>query len=101
MKIALTVLLVSTGLLATQYSVANEPLTPAQKEKIQATLEERFQRADANHDGLVTRPEAKGIMPRLYRHFDKVDLDHSGAVSLEEIRQAADQLRAAHFNPMS
>ena len=73
--------------------VQAEELTPAQQAKLQATLAQRFTQADVNQDGQVTREEANGVMPRLYRNFDRVDVDHSGAVTMAEIQQALTVLR--------
>lgn len=96
MKTVFTALLIAGGILTAQASFADERLTPEQKEKAREALEARFAQADTNDDGMVTRDEAKGIMPRLYRNFDKIDLNHNGAVTLDEIRQAATQLRQTH-----
>lgn len=82
-------LLISVLLTLSASSVVHaEALTPAQQDKLQATLEQRFAQADANKDGQVTREEAKGVMPRLFRNFERVDADHSGAVTMAEIQQA-------------
>lgn len=78
-----------------------EALTPAQQDKLQATLEQRFAQADANKDGQVTREEAKGVMPRLFRNFERVDADHSGAVTMAEIQQAIDVLVALKQNHLT
>src|ERR1022692_3847401 len=53
--------------------------------KVQAELETRFHKADTNQDGLLTRDEAKGVMPRLYSHFDEIDTTHKGSLSLDDI----------------
>ncbi len=53
--------------------------------KVQVELEARFHKADANHDGLLTRDEAKGTMPRVFSHFDEIDAAHKGALSLDDI----------------
>lgn len=53
--------------------------------KAEAELKARFDKADANHDALLTRDEAKGKMPRVYSHFDEIDAAHKGAISLDDI----------------
>ena len=95
-------LLISLFLSLSALSVAHaEALTPAQQDKLQATLEQRFAQADANKDGQVTREEAKGVMPRLFRNFERVDADHSGAVTMAEIQQAIDVLVALKQNHLT
>ena len=46
-------------------------------------LDERFNAADANHDGGLDREEAKG-MPMLSMYFDEVDANHDGKVTRQE-----------------
>ncbi len=95
-------LLISLFLSLSALSAAHaEALTPAQQDKLQATLEQRFAQADANKDGQVTREEAKGVMPRLFRNFERVDADHSGAVTMAEIQQAIDVLVALKQNHLT
>ena len=48
-----------------------------------------FGRADADHDGRLSRTEAERL-PDLARNFDRVDSDRDGAVSLAELRAAVD-----------
>ena len=50
-----------------------------------AELQKRFAAADANHDGRLTRDEAKNGMPFVYQHFDEIDTAKSGSVSMAEI----------------
>ena len=51
-------------------------------------LTERFEKADVNHDGKLTREEAKAGMPRVYKNFDRIDVDKKGFVTLQEILDA-------------
>ncbi|MDH4286878.1 MAG: hypothetical protein OEV26_05585 [Gallionella sp.] len=44
----------------------------------------RFDQADANHDGALTREEA-AKMPMLSKNFDKVNANHDGKVTREEM----------------
>lgn len=46
-------------------------------------LDERFNAADANHDGGLDRDEAKD-MPMLSMYFDEVDANHDGKVTRQE-----------------
>ena len=49
---------------------------------------ERWDKADANHDGMLSREEMRQGMPRLARHFDRLDRDGNGEVTPEELRAA-------------
>ena len=46
-----------------------------------------FQRADANHDGKLTRDEAARI-PAIAEKFDQLDKDKDGLLSLDEVKAA-------------
>jgi Ca2+-binding EF-hand superfamily protein len=48
--------------------------------------QKNFDIADRNHDGLVSREEAKdGPVPFIRAHFDAIDHDHQGQVSKEDV----------------
>ncbi len=94
----LAVIALSLGLLAVAQS--DERFSSAQKAQMENLLQQRFAQADTNHDGQVTRDEANGVMPRLFRHFAQVDADHSGAVTMDEIHQAIAVI-AMHQPPRS
>lgn len=53
-------------------------------------MEERFQQADANHDGKLSREEAFGP---LKEQFDRFDADHDGQLTLEEVHKGFEQFR--------
>ena len=55
-----------------------------------ATLEERFQTLDRNHDGKLTREEAGGAA-----WFDRLDWRGTGVVTLEEIQALVRRFRPA------
>ncbi|MEP7299527.1 MAG: EF-hand domain-containing protein [Burkholderiales bacterium] len=63
--------------------------------QVQAELQKRFAAADANGDGRLTRDEAKGKMPLVYKHFDEIDTAHSGGITLADIAAFAIAQRAA------
>jgi len=63
--------------------------------QMQAELQKRFAAADANGDGQLTRDEAKGKMPMVYKRFDEIDAAHKGAVTLADIQAYAVAQRAA------
>lgn len=50
-----------------------------------AKLSQRFDLADADHDGKLTRSEADAGMPRVAEHFDEIDADHKGYVTKDQI----------------
>jgi hypothetical protein len=64
-------------------------------QQMQAEMQKRFAAADANGDGRLTRDEAKGKMPFVYKHFDEIDTTHSGSVSMAEISAFARMQRGA------
>jgi hypothetical protein len=54
-------------------------------QKMAAQMQKRFAAADANGDGRLTKDEAKGKMPFVYKHFDEIDTAHSGSVGMADI----------------
>mgnify|MGYP000482196496 FL=1 len=54
-------------------------------------IQERFAKCDTNHDGKLTRIEAKGCMPRIYDHFSRIDQGNKGFVTVQEIERIADR----------
>ena len=62
-------------------------------------LQQRFSAADANHDGKLTRDEAKAGMPRIAEHFDEIDAAHAGTITLVDIERWLVKQRAARKAP--
>lgn len=58
-------------------------------EQLRGELQQRFAAADANADGRLTREEARGRMPWVYRHFDAIDGAGSGSVTMAQIEAYA------------
>ena len=56
---------------------------------------QRFNAADTNGDGKLTREEAKAGMPFVYKHFDEIDKDKKGYVTVEDIAARAAARRKA------
>lgn len=54
-------------------------------EKARTELQKRFEAADTNKDGKLTREEAQAKMPKVYKNFDAIDAGHAGAISLADI----------------
>jgi Ca2+-binding EF-hand superfamily protein len=50
-----------------------------------AFISKRFEAADTNHDGALSREEAKS-MPMILQHFDEIDANKDGKVSEEELK---------------
>ena len=52
---------------------------------IAANAKDRFAKADADHNGALTREEAQRGMPFVAKHFDQIDSNKAGHVSLEQV----------------
>ena len=59
-----------------------------------ANLDQRFNAADTNHDGVLDREEANA-MPMLKYYFDKVDANKDGKVTRQEYLDAMPLLHRA------
>jgi Ca2+-binding EF-hand superfamily protein len=66
---------------------AQDAATSGEKPKRIEKFTEKFDAADSNHDGFLTREEAAKSMPRVAKHFDAIDADHDGKLSPQEIAQ--------------
>ncbi len=64
---------------------AQNPQTSARAEQLKAQMIERFQQADANKDGRLTKAETNGTMPRLYANFEEVDGNGDGYVTQQDL----------------
>lgn len=53
----------------------------------------RFQAADTDHDGRLTRTEAEAGMPRVAKHFDQIDTAHTGSITLQQTIDFASKQR--------
>lgn len=78
--------------LAVAFLAAVPSITPAQGvtglngilKSIDA-MDKNFDAADTNHDGLLSKDEAKaGHVPFIVSHFDEIDTQHRGLVSKQE-----------------
>ncbi|MEW5903496.1 MAG: EF-hand domain-containing protein [Pseudomonadota bacterium] len=52
---------------------------------MQMSFEQHFDAADTNHDGFLSREEAKDGMPILFDRFDENDANKDGKISKDEI----------------
>ena len=75
-------LIAGIGLVFSSIAIANED---SRKQEIA----KRFAACDKNHDGKLTKEEAKGCMPRIYEHFSYLDSDGKGYVTVAQIQAAA------------
>jgi hypothetical protein len=48
------------------------------------TLRRLYAAADVNHDGLLTREEARGWLPITYASFGEIDVDKRGWITFEQ-----------------
>lgn len=67
--------------LAVAQNTSNMPPPPANEAEITA----RFNAADKNGDGKVTREEAQATMPRVAMAWEKIDVDKKGYITLEQL----------------
>jgi Ca2+-binding EF-hand superfamily protein len=59
----------------------------AKQPRYMAKMDEQFQSADTNKDGMLTREEAEaGNLKRIVDNFDRLDANKDGKVTREEIR---------------
>ncbi len=59
------------------------PMPPTSEAK--AMISKAFKAADTNHDGKLTRDEAKAGMPEVYKRFDQIDVKKKGYVTERQI----------------
>ena len=65
--------------------VANDAAAAAARGKPYAeAMHKRFDNADTDHDGFLTRDEAAKV-PVVAKHFDEIDAKHAGKVSLNDV----------------
>ncbi|WP_411882314.1 EF-hand domain-containing protein [Polaromonas sp. YR568] len=79
---SLSVFIGTVALAATAHAQAPNA---ARLDKARTELQKRFDAADANRDGKLTREEAQAKMPRIYKNFDAIDTAHAGTISLADI----------------
>lgn len=61
------------------------PKAPPTTAEAKTIIAERFKAADVNHNGKLTREEAKAGMPEVYKHFDQIDVRKRGYVTERQI----------------
>lgn len=90
--------LLSLGL-ATSAALAATPSASTAPVEGQRTVKAMFDFADANHDGRLTRAEARGHLPLTYDQFATIDTAGRGWIGFDEYvaftnRRADQQTRA-------
>ncbi|WP_416758371.1 EF-hand domain-containing protein [Roseateles sp. So40a] len=79
------------AVIATLALIALPVQAQTQGGKAAQKLEERFNAADKDHDGKLTKAEAQAGMPRLAKHFDEIDTQKAGSLTLDQVKQYAAQ----------
>lgn len=82
-KIAALVAVIAATTIAT--ATVQAQTTTDRVEKTGAKFREKFDAADVDHDGFLSRDEAAKSLPRVAKHFDLIDTNHDGKVSRQEV----------------
>ncbi len=77
---------------ARRVSATETPLTKTQR-KIMRKIKRRFEQADVDGNGYLSRAELAAAFPRLAPYFDRIDRNHDGRVSRAELARAIEILR--------
>ena len=85
MKVIFTSLVSAIAILLTPISAIADDASKNQE------IAQRFAKCDTNHDGKLTKTEAKGCMPRIYDHFGYLDSGNKGYLTVAEIQAVADR----------
>ncbi|MBV8271175.1 MAG: calcium-binding protein [Cupriavidus sp.] len=73
------------ALLLMSATVSAQPQQPMNAQEAKAKFTEKFNAADADHDGKLTRDEAQASMPEVAKDFDKIDAKKKGYVTQKQI----------------
>ena len=72
--------------------LTRDEMKAGHKQMLKAGMHNRFDEADANHDGALSREEAEK-MPRMSKRFDKMDTNKDGKLTREEMAAAMKKKR--------
>jgi len=76
---------VAFALLLMSATAGAQPQEPMNAQEAKAKFTEKFNAADADHDGKLTRQEAEAGMPNVAKDFDKIDAKKKGFVTQKQI----------------
>lgn len=98
LALSLSILLAAPVLAQTASAPADEAPAAAASASQQhghhgPSMKDRFNAADLNHDGRLTKDEAASI-PFVAKHFDQIDANHDGYVTLDEIKAWHREMKA-------
>lgn len=60
-------------------------------EEQRQAVQQRWQTADSNQDGVIDRAEADAGLPRVAKNFDKLDADGDGRLTRDELKTMAER----------
>jgi len=63
--------------------------------RMDSFIEKRFKAANTTNDDKLTLEQAKAGMPRVAKNFDKIDTDHKGYVTLQQVKDAMNEVEAS------
>ncbi|SFN27213.1 EF-hand domain-containing protein [Variovorax sp. OV329] len=66
-----------------------QPMGGNHIEEALTVMHQRFDSADSNHDGRISREDARDRMPFVYRNFDAIDTARKGYVTMAQIEAYA------------
>jgi Ca2+-binding EF-hand superfamily protein len=94
---ALRLALIVATLCATSVSLTAcaAAMAAGRSERAASKMKDRFDEADTDHDGFISRDEASKSMPRIAPHFDDADTNHDGKLSQDEIAAYLRNLRGS------
>jgi len=81
--------LAAIALATTALYASAQPAAGAHVEEALTVMHQRFESADSNHDGRISRDDARTRMPFVYRNFDAIDAEHKGYVTMAQIEAYA------------
>ena len=92
MNTRLNLLLAAALALSTSAVFAQDRAAKAEKAK--EKIEEKFKAADTNHDGKLSKDEAKAGMPKVYEKFDDIDTGKTGFITLDQVKAEIGKMAA-------
>jgi hypothetical protein len=82
--------ILATALAVGAATAANAmPAAAGHVEEALTVMHQRFEAADTNHDGRISREDARSRMPFVYRNFDAIDTEHKGYLTMAQIEAYA------------